>query len=544
MGQSLSYVRDTIKIPPAVGSLFTIVLTAASKGIEQSTKRHRTGAFLYQRHDPEAVVGSPAAAAARDHATPPVIHASRPGEENLPLETVKRNHAAAAASRGPSARPEDRSPAAAGAKAEAASRRGDAPGPHAVTPGRQQSTTPQAPPPAAKTVMEPRRFHLSRSNSYNAVEPHSPLRPGSRGGKVPHPATAITATTKGSAPALFVERTKRKQTSLRRKAAEAAARAASRSPRPTSAQSQHDSRSDKEQLAHSREGGDTHLGGQSSDTLHAPKPRLPLQRRRGGGSSGSSTPKLPDSLVNRWDTDMEKLAREMTEYTLQHIARDLEKIQERDAATAPRKAATAASGATGSSAEEHKASPNSPMKFKPHPPAKRYPERHLQAAKSAAAHRGMAADNADGNDDGMDVDMDLDSHATSDSDDDDADYVIDTYVRVTADSVRAQATPDKVGLLVLDNEPDLESFYGQESDSEDEFEDEDDENAENYYAADYPDDEVASDDEFDRNPYLFRTGNASDLEEFDDMSEPEDSDEGDDRFKITIGKPQNPPGLY
>lgn len=40
--------------------------------------------------------------------------------------------------------------------------------------------------------------------------------------------------------------------------------------------------------------------------------------------------------------------------------------------------------------------------------------------------------------------------------------------------------------------------------------------AENHYTADYPDDEVASDDEFDRNPYHYRTHNASDLEEFDE----------------------------
>jgi hypothetical protein len=45
--------------------------------------------------------------------------------------------------------------------------------------------------------------------------------------------------------------------------------------------------------------------------------------------------------------------------------------------------------------------------------------------------------------------------------------------------------------------------------------------AENHYTADYPDEEVASDDEFDRNAYNYRTGNASDLEEYD-----EELDEG------------------
>lgn len=40
--------------------------------------------------------------------------------------------------------------------------------------------------------------------------------------------------------------------------------------------------------------------------------------------------------------------------------------------------------------------------------------------------------------------------------------------------------------------------------------------AENHYTADYPDEEVDSDDEFGRNAYHYRTHNASDLEEFDE----------------------------
>jgi hypothetical protein len=43
--------------------------------------------------------------------------------------------------------------------------------------------------------------------------------------------------------------------------------------------------------------------------------------------------------------------------------------------------------------------------------------------------------------------------------------------------------------------------------------------AENHYTADYPDEEVASDDEFDRNAYNYRTGNASDLEEYDELDD-------------------------
>lgn len=50
--------------------------------------------------------------------------------------------------------------------------------------------------------------------------------------------------------------------------------------------------------------------------------------------------------------------------------------------------------------------------------------------------------------------------------------------------------------------------------------------AEDYYTADYPDDEVESDDEYGRDPYHYRTGNASDLEEFDGDGVAGSDDEG------------------
>lgn len=51
--------------------------------------------------------------------------------------------------------------------------------------------------------------------------------------------------------------------------------------------------------------------------------------------------------------------------------------------------------------------------------------------------------------------------------------------------------------------------------------------AENYYTADYPDEEVATDDEYGRNAYSFRNENASDLEEYDVEN---DSDSADDEL--------------
>lgn len=52
--------------------------------------------------------------------------------------------------------------------------------------------------------------------------------------------------------------------------------------------------------------------------------------------------------------------------------------------------------------------------------------------------------------------------------------------------------------------------------------------AEDYYGADYPEDEVASDDEYDRDAYQYRK-NADDLEEFD-IHENYDPEHDDDEL--------------
>ncbi|KAI0121997.1 hypothetical protein F4814DRAFT_195560 [Daldinia grandis] len=194
---------------------------------------------------------------------------------------------------------------------------------------------------------------------------------------------------------------------------------------------------------------------------------------------------LPQSITERWNVDIEKLTAELDAYTMEQIGLNLQKAEEEK-----RQQRTAAN--------QHR--------FKPKQ-IKRYAERHPGEIQ-ASADRNMT---------GTDIDI---------SDSDDSDYIIETYERVPASKMGEHVPPHSVGLLVFDEEPDMEYFYGEDDNSEDEWaEDEEDENAENYYAADYPDEEVASDDEFDKNPYSFRTGNASDLEEYD-----LDEDDGDAAF--------------
>lgn len=148
--------------------------------------------------------------------------------------------------------------------------------------------------------------------------------------------------------------------------------------------------------------------------------------------------------------------------------------------------------------------------------------------------------------------------------DDDGDYIIDTYIRVPADVLDSSEEEKNVGLLILDSQPDIEEFYGEDEGSDDEEgeEGEEDENgqssilllgyssfpsrphhgikltylpAENHYTADYPDEEVASDDEYGRDAYRYRNRNADDLEEFGEFLDEDEylgsGDEDDDGLR-------------
>ncbi|OTB18046.1 hypothetical protein K445DRAFT_315806 [Daldinia sp. EC12] len=227
-----------------------------------------------------------------------------------------------------------------------------------------------------------------------------------------------------------------------------------------------------------------------------------LAKKQDGGNYKAD---LPKSMTERWNVDMDKLTAELDAYTMEQIGLNLQKAEEEKR-------------------QQQQQSTTRQPRFKPKP-IKRYAERHPEETQ-ASADKEM-----------MDTDVDI-------SDSDDSDYIIETYERVPASKMGEHIPPHSIGVLVFDEEPDMEYFYGEDSNSEDEWaEDDEDENAENYYAADYPDEEVASDDEFDKNPYSFRTGNASDLEEYD-LDEDDGSaafpekDEGS-RFATYIGRPRD-----
>ncbi|KID80016.1 uncharacterized protein G6M90_00g013680 [Metarhizium brunneum] len=180
---------------------------------------------------------------------------------------------------------------------------------------------------------------------------------------------------------------------------------------------------------------------------------------------------LPDSLMNRHNEDMDKIANDMNAWVLNELGANLHSMEQ----------------------------DNRPLRFKPKSPAKRFHERHPELAPPQSSGTSTDTTVSDLSDEG-----------------DDDDWVIEEYVRIPANSVALDAGPADVGILVLEDEEESLLFFGSSLDEDDELgEDDEDENAENYYTADYPEDEVDSDDEYGRDAYVYRHGNNSDEEEYD-----------------------------
>lgn len=418
-----------------------IILTLA-KGVDGDRKRPRSDAYIYQRRTQGPAENETVPGLKPTSSLLPVIHTSKPGEENRNSDKTNRSQGSKPDT---PAQPLPKSP-------------NKAP----TTPAAAQSVS------KSQTVSEPRRFHMSRQS----LVPSPLFSPGVTTGKRSRFKTPTT---------VFVERGHKRT------------------------RTEDVQMTDADSLPTAKSPGED---GTSGDSTPVRKQKLPGSDRKRTESRHTHAVKkeIPDSLQKEQDSDLDEITRSMNEFVMQQIGENLARIEERDrkeAAAAARRAASATS-------------PQS-SKFKPKAPAKRYAERHPEVTPVPTAE-------------GYD----------SLSDDE---YVIETYVRVAAGTLSKDLAPEKVGLLVFDNEPDVDFFFGEEGDSDDEWpEDDEDENgklsarlptygsfrkvyftdavtAEDYYAADYPDEEVDSEDEYNRAAYQYRTGNASDLEEYDERED-------------------------
>ncbi|KAF2030715.1 hypothetical protein EK21DRAFT_100211 [Setomelanomma holmii] len=172
----------------------------------------------------------------------------------------------------------------------------------------------------------------------------------------------------------------------------------------------------------------------------------------------------------------------------------------------------------------------SPSKHKPKAPAQRFAQRHPEKAAALAAHDDPS------NGDAMEIDGE--------------DYVYDTYIREVVLPDADGKLPEPTGTVgVLEIKEDEEDWWNASDESDKEFDtDDDDSNAEEYYANDYPEDELDEDDEYDRNLYQKKYRHGSDDEEYnlDDSDDAIGSgeDEDDLHFKMTVPKAQRTPGYW
>lgn len=175
--------------------------------------------------------------------------------------------------------------------------------------------------------------------------------------------------------------------------------------------------------------------------------------------------------------------------------------------------------------EELAKTPKPQIKTKPKLPPSRSRALHEQQQSPASPQR-----NGAGNKD-QDDDTAMDS---------DSEYVYDTYVLapvpqpsnsnpISADLPVETPTPTNIGYLIITeaDAPLWETYMHDLEGSDSEPTDEDDENAEDYYGADYPSDELATDDEFDRGgaAYGYRARRGSNDEQYNLNDADDDEDE-------------------
>ena len=506
--------------------------------IESTTKRHRSDAFLYRRHDPQAAALLAAKRAATEaeasgsllgprSARPPRIHASQPGDEKR-----KKNAP---------------------------------PTPTKTTTASKTELESSLAVPSPRPIAEPRRFHLSR---HSLMAAHAAAGLGA--GSIPLTGVGMGAGLAGvrkraryaaggqnpTEPAVFVERSKRKHRTRTHKnggggsvsgsgsgsvsglgktvvddkvtllpaASDPSAPGATLAPLP---------KRPGRRLATKASNLSTFTSDGNADVTDPSSGEAPAATDASTATTPAPAPALPPSLSHRqWNTDMEQLTRDMNDYTLEIIGRNLAQMEATARTSDAQRESDRERGEMSRQANERRKAAYA--KFKPKPGA-RYSERQAssQEEDDEAMEEEEKQDGAEEDDDDM----------GSSSETDEDDYVTETYVRIPGhEAAKAQAqaaseggdglVPATIGLLVFDNEPDLEFFYGVEEDSEEELVDDEDENAENYYTHDYPEDEVSSDDEFDRDAYHYRNGNASDMEEFEEDSDGER--EGDGSFGIGV----------
>ena len=184
--------------------------------------------------------------------------------------------------------------------------------------------------------------------------------------------------------------------------------------------------------------------------------------------------RLPSGADIPWDINDEKLAAEMEAITLQEMTK-------RQPFTCPPATSPVTHTPVGNVQSRIGAGGRKiNTRFKPKAPLLRWHERHPEQAAAFAKAEQEAKEKVE-----MKRQKELQRQIDLQEDqqmqiDDSSEYVIDTYTRMPIDELDAAAKrdSDKIGVLVLDDEDDVETFYreGEGNSEEEDMYDEEDEN--------------------------------------------------------------------
>ncbi|GAB0144531.1 hypothetical protein EsHS_00005001 [Epichloe bromicola] len=286
------------------------------------------------------------------------------------------------------------------------SRPDDAQSPNGRQNGGQASQKPEKRPTSAAGLLEPRRFHVSRTMLAKSTN----QKLGSAG---------VSKKTRYS-PAVFVESARKKMIPKTRRSL-----AAGQSPAKVESRTSTPDATPEDTMVEQRQ---------------LKRPGIAAGKARPASTTTTTTTteqqpsigtRLPESLMNRHNEDMEKIANDMNRWVLNELGANLQSMEQE----------------------------NRPLRFKPKSPAKRYHERNPELAVQTPTRQ---------IDDAM-----SDLSDDDDDDDDDDEWIIEEYVRIPAHSVALDVLPTDVGILVLDEKEESMLFFGSALDEDDELEEDD-----------------------------------------------------------------------
>lgn len=189
-----------------------------------------------------------------------------------------------------------------------------------------------------------------------------------------------------------------------------------------------------------------HLRGKASVTQIklTPVSAVPARRNSPAPIAPLRGQRMASGQIMPFNASMEQLDREMQAHTLAQMGAIM-------AANEPKAPATPTRQANGST---QRYTPKSTQRLR---------DRHPEIAAAKEEKLVQEAESK------MDVDVDMDE--------DDEDFVVETYIRVPVEQLGIGSKEQSIGLLVLDSQPDIDQFYGEDDESDsDIYDEEEDEN--------------------------------------------------------------------